>query len=453
MWLQKRAERILPIPGTRATIGANKILLRSPDLIRTEAALFRMTWVILLAIIAMGFLVQGPVPTAVGLWELQLHPARLINDFTAIAGTGATMVNAALVAAIGLSLLRVNGIRISGPAIAAVFTMLGFGLFGKTPLNVLPIILGVFVSARIAGKKFDQYILIALFGTALAPVVSTIAVELAGASAYTWPAAVAAGIALGILLPPAAMVMLRLHQGYNLYNIGLTSGFLALFASSVLLAGGATLDATLIWNDRPDMVLRLFVPVISGVLVVAGLIDGPRTAVRDLRRILKLSGRLPSDFMDLVSHHGSLLNMGLLGFAAWAYVLAVGAPLNGPVLGGIFTVIGFGAFGKHLRNCLPVVLGVLAATLVFRVDPTSPGAILALLFGTTLAPIAGEFGMKLGFVAGVLHFTIVMRSGAWHAGLALYNNGFAGGLTATLLAAVTEWYHQSDRRSSTKEQE
>ncbi|MFP4375295.1 MAG: DUF1576 domain-containing protein, partial [Spirochaetaceae bacterium] len=449
----KPAHQILPKPVTRVTMESLETPRRSPDLIRTETGLYRLTWVILLAIIAVGFLVQGPARTAVGLWELQLHPARLINDFTAVAGTGATMVNAALVAAIGLSLLKINRIRISGPAIAAVYTMLGFGLFGKTPVNVLPIIVGVFVAARIAGKKFDQYILIALFGTALAPVVSTIAVEVVGASAYSWPAAVAAGIALGILLPAAAMVMLRLHQGYNLYNIGLTSGFLALFASSVLLAGGATLEGTLIWNDRPDIVLRLFVPVISAVLVWAGLVDGSRTAIVDLRRILKLSGRLPSDFMDLVSPHGSLLNMGLLGFASWLYVLAVGAPLNGPVLGGIFTVVGFGAFGKHLKNCLPVVVGVLAATLVFRVDPTAPGAILALLFGTTLAPLAGEFGPTLGFVAGVLHFTIVMRSGAWHAGIALYNNGFAGGLTATLLAAVTEWYHQSDRGSPTKERE
>ena len=432
-------------------MGTHETPQRSPDLIRTEAGLYRMTWVILLAIIAVGFLVQGPVPTIVGLWELQLHPARLINDFTAIAGTGATMVNAALVAAIGLSLLRINRIRISGPALAAVFTMLGFGLFGKTPVNVIPLIVGVFVAARIAGKKFNQYILIALFGTALGPVVSTIAVELSGASAFTWPAAVGAGIALGILLPPAAMVMLRFHQGYNLYNIGLTSGFLALFVSSFLFAGGATLEGTLIWNDRPDLALRLLIPLISGVLVAAGLVDNPRTAFADLRRILKLSGRLPSDFMTLVSPSGTLLNMGLLGLAGWVYVLAVGAPLNGPVLGGIFTVIGFGAFGKHLKNCLPVVVGVLAATLLFGVDPTSPGAILALLFGTTLAPIAGEFGMTLGFVAGVLHFTIVMRSGAWHAGMTLYNNGFAGGLTATLLAAVTEWYHQADRGSPRKE--
>lgn len=405
------------------------------------------------AAVVAGLAAQGVEPTLAGLWRLQMHPARLINDFTAIAGAGATLVNAALVAAIGLALLRINGIRMSGPAISAVFTMMGFGLFGKTPLNVLPIILGVFVAAKISGKRFNQYILIALFGTALGPVVSTIAVELLPGSAVAWPAAVAGGIACGILLPPVAMVMLRFHQGYNLYNIGLTSGFLALFVASVLIAGGAEFDGMLVWNRRPEAVLRLLVPVLSGVLIAAGLSNGPRTAVRDLGRVLKLSGRLPSDFVDMVSPFGVLLNMGLLGLAAWVYVLVVGAPLNGPVLGGILTVVGFGAFGKHLKNTLPVVAGVFAATLVFGVDPAAPGAILALLFSTTLGPIAGDFGMGVGFVAGILHFVIVSRSGAWHAGMSLYNNGFAGGLTATFLAAVMEWYHQADRQSARKREQ
>jgi hypothetical protein len=46
-------------------------------------------------------------------------------------------------------------------------------------------------------------------------------------------------------------------------------------------------------------------------------------------------------------------------------------------------------------------------------------------------------------VAGFLHLTIVLRSGEWHAGIDLYNNGFAGGLTATLLVALIEWYRAS----------
>ncbi len=426
--------------------------LRRTNLTRTESALYWLTWGVLFSIILVGLIYEGPEEAITGLRVLQLHPARLVNDFTAIGGTGATLINAALVAAVGLVLIRGNRISISGPSLAAVYTMLGFGLFGKTPVNILPIILGVYLAAKLSGREFNQYILIALFGTALAPVVSTVAVELFPGSTLAWPAAVTFGAALGMLLPSAAMVMLRFHQGYNLYNIGLTSGFLALFAASLFLVGGAELGSQLVWNQQPDLPLRMFVPALSLLLLLAGLVSGPRKAVKDLLEISKLSGRLPSDFMDMVSPAGALINMGLLGLLSWGYTLLVGAPLNGPVLGGILTVIGFGAFGKHLLNSLPVAVGILAATFFFGVDPTAPGAILAILFGTTLAPIAGEFGFLVGVVAGFLHFVMVSRTGGWHAGMSLYNNGFAGGLTATLLAAVMEWRSQFVRPKEVKDE-
>nr|MDA3947653.1 DUF1576 domain-containing protein [Spirochaeta sp.] len=238
------------------------------------------------------------------------------------------------------------------------------------------------------------------------------------------------------------------HQGYSLYNVGLTSGFLGLFVAAVLVAGGAELSGTLIWNGEPELMLQLLIPVLSVIVIAVGIGMKRSGALRDFLRITRQPGRLPSDFMDLVSPAGTLVNMGVLGIAAWGYVLAVGAPLNGPVLGGILTVFGFGAFGKHPRNCAPVVVGILVATLLFRADPAAPGPILAFLFGTTLAPIAGSFGIGVGFAAGFLHYVLVMRSGAWHLGLSLYNNGFAGGLTATLVAAVMEWHHQSERRGT-----
>lgn len=430
-----------------------------------ERKLYHLTWVILIAIAGAGFLSQGLESALRGVWVLQVHPARLINDYTAVAGAGATLVNAVLVAAIGLALVGLTGTRVSGPTISAVYTMLGFGLFGKTPINSLPIIAGVFIAAWVSRKRFNEYILIALFGTALAPLVSMVAVEIIAPGVASWSAAVLAGIVFGILLPPAAVVMLRFHQGYNLYNIGLTSGFLGLFAASLVIAGGIELPGSLIWNMDPPVVLRLFVPVLSAALLAAGLFfaglspdegspdgdsrgsrRGALSVLSDFVRLNRLSGRLPSDFMEMVSMRSTLVNMGALGFASWIYVLAVGAPLNGPVIGGILTIVGFGGFGKHLVNCWPVMAGILAATLIFGVDPAAPGAILAILFGTTLAPLAGDFGIGVGFVAGFLHLVMVSRSGAWHAGISLYNNGFAGGLTATLLAAFMEWF-QSTRQS------
>ena len=141
--------------------------------------------------------------------------------------------------------------------------------------------------------------------------------------------------------------------------------------------------------------------------------------------------------------------MGVMGLVTWGYVLAVGGDLNGPVLGGILTAMGFATFGKHPRNGWPIVAGVVAACLLFGKDLAAPGPLLAALFSLTLAPLAGEFGVFVGFIAGFLHLVMVERTGAWHLGTNLYNNGFSGGLTATLLVAVIEWYrsnHSAERK-------
>jgi hypothetical protein len=410
---------------------------------KQERLLYALIVVILAAVVVAGLVAQGVVPTLEGVWHLQTHPARLVNDFTEAAGEGAALVNAALVAFVGLILVRVNGISLSGPTVAAVFTMLGFGLFGKTPLNIAPIILGVWIAARIAGKRFRDYIIIGLFGTALGPLVSLIAVETGLSPAAAIPIAAAAGLVAGMLLPAVALVMLRLHQGFNLYNIGLTTGFLALFAAAIILGRGRSFPAQLVWNSSPSLLLVNLVPALCILLVGAGFIAGRGAAILSFFRILQLPGRLPSDFMDMESASGALINMGVLGIGVWLYVYLVGGDFNGPVLGGILTVIGFAAFGKHIWNAAPVILGVTVAAIIYSRELSAPGVILAVLFGTTLAPLAGEFGIVMGVIAGFLHLSIVLRTGAWHMGIGLYNNGFAGGLTATILVSVIEWYRSN----------
>ena len=61
---------------------------------------------------------------------------------------------------------------------------------------------------------------------------------------------------------------------------------------------------------------------------------------------------------------------------------------------------------------------------------------LASLFATTLAPIAGRFGWHWGLVAGFLHSSAALTVGPVHAGLNLYNNGFAAGIVAAVLVPV-----------------
>jgi len=92
-----------------------------------QRVLYIVLSVLLLLTAVAGLILDGQ-RALTGFVELQIHPARLLSDFTLIAGAGAALLNATLVAGLGLLIVRLTGIRLSGPTIAGVFTMLGFGL-------------------------------------------------------------------------------------------------------------------------------------------------------------------------------------------------------------------------------------------------------------------------------------------------------------------------------------
>jgi len=352
----------------------------------------------------------------------------------AIGGPAAALVNAGLVGLCGLFLARGCGAALSGPTIAGVFTMAGFALFGKTVWSIWPPILGVALFARVTGQSFKSYILVALFGTALAPLVTHVAFGLGWGVA----AGALAGMAAGFLLPPLAVYMLRLHQGYNLYNVGLTCGFLGLFVTGLLESVGFKATLPLHWSEQHSDALGWLLLVYVSALLVVGLLLA--RGLGGLRLLSREGGRLPSDFVATHGAGAALANMGLVGLLGWGYIRAVGGTFNGPTLGGVLTMVGFAAFGKHPLNILPLMLGVYLGSQVMVWDPAQPGVLLAALFVTTLAPLSGGFGPLVGVLAGALHLTMVMRTAPWHAGLNLYNNGFAGGLTATLLVAIISWW-------------
>ena len=392
-----------------------------------------------LGIIAAGLIADGPAASLIGFFRLQGSAARLINDFTVIGGTGGALLNAGIMGLLALLVIRISGVTMSGPTLAATLTIIGFSLFGKTPLNALPVVFGVFLASKAAGKPFLSYILMALFGTALGPLVSYLVSE-AGLSGPLGPGlGIVSGILAGFMLPALAMAMLRMHEGFNLYNVGFTCGFLGLFAAAALAAARRDMSVTIIWNSTPNLALILLVPCLGLLFVLWGAVLDKRALGKNLLAILKLSGRLPSDFMESVSPGAALANAGILGLVGTAYLLAIRADFNGPVIGGLLTLMGFATFGKHPRNSFPIAAGVIAATLLFGKSLTAPGPVLAVLFATTLAPLAGEFGPFVGFAAGFVHLLVVERSAAWHGGLDLYNNGFAGGLTATLFVAIMQW--------------
>lgn len=387
-----------------------------------------------------GVIIDGPAYAFKQFIYIQLVPARLISDFIQMAGIGAALINSAFVGLIGLIIILKIKVKLSGPTFAAVFTLMGFGLFGKTPLNILPIILGVYLSGRFVGKQFKEYIIIALFGTALGPLVSLIAFELGLTGFLAIFSGISIGVITGFFLPAMAVSMLHLHQGYNLYNMGLTCGFVGLFAASFIKIAGHEFVTTLEWHSEPSLFLTLLIPVISLILIGTALFNGKLKALKSFKKIQRIPGRLPSDFMDIQSMEGALINSGIIGLLATLYVILVGGDFNGPIIGGILTIMGFSTFGTNLKNSWPVVTGVLLCSLIFGISLNAPGPLLAAIFVTTLGPLAGEFGWKVGILAGFIHLTLVLQTGSWHGGMNLYNNGFAGGLTASLIVAVIQWY-------------
>jgi hypothetical protein len=400
----------------------------------SQQAWLRLLVAYMLALVGFGIVYGWREGIWGGLLRILQAPGILLSDYAALGGLGAAMVNAGLVGLAGIALVRASGVLLSGPTIAAVFTMAGFGLFGKNVWSIWPVILGVALFGRVARRPFKSYILVALFGTALAPLVTQVAYGF-GLGILT---GVAVGLIAGFALPPLAVYMLRLHQGFNIYNVGLTCGFLGLFITALFEGMGLKTTPVLHWAETYSHTLSVALLVyVASILATGMILSRGRPGLAGL---IREAGTLPTDFVELYGAGPTLVNMGLVGVIGWTYIALVGGTFNGPTLGGVLTMVGFAAFGKHPLNISPVMLGVYLASRAMVWQPAQPGPLLAALFSTTLAPISGGFGPLVGVLAGAIHLTLVMRTAPWHAGLNLYNNGFAGGLTATAVVATLGWW-------------
>lgn len=388
----------------------------------------------LLALILLGILWPSEEPLWDSYVEILKAPGMLITDYFAVGGIPPTLINAGVVGLIGLFLIYISKTSLSGPTIAGVFTMVGFALFGKTPINIWPVIAGVACSAYLKGQKFRSYIVVALFGTALGPVVTQIAYGLD----LSYGIGVLAGLGTGLLLPAMASHVLHNHQGFNLYNVGFTCGLMGMYVTALLKWGGKMPEMAFLWHTEDQLPLAVFFSCYFGLMIILGW-QGRKASFK----LWKLPGTLVSDFVSEEGMKATLCNMGVVGLIGMAYIALVGGEYNGPTLGGVFTMVGFAAFGKHAKNIWPLMAGVFLASLLSPWSAGEPGVVLAALFGTTLAPIAGGFGPLIGLLAGMVHLAVVMHVGEFHAGLNLYNNGFAGGLVGTLFISVHRWFQNN----------
>jgi hypothetical protein len=394
----------------------------------------------LLALFPLAFVITGlsldtPQAIAQGLLRILSSRDTLVTDYMGLGGIGAALVQAGLLTLGVMAIYWRAGAVIGGASVACLFLVLGFGLFGKSLINIWFIVFGVWLFARYKGEPFAKHINTAFFGAALAPIFTEILFSSALPLYVSLPLAVATTLLIGFVLVPAAAHLFKAHMGYTLYNIGWVAGIVGTLVVAVYKSYGFVPEPVFIWTTGNN---RLLGALLAGLFVAmaAAAFALDRQAGSRLLGMMRLPGRSPTDFVALDGIGPVLLNMSLTGAIGTAYVLSVGADLNGPTIGAILTIVGFSAYGKHPRNIVPIMIGVFISSLAKDWNAGEPSAVLAALFGTTLAPIAGRFGWHWGIVAGIVHSSVAQSVGQVHGGLVLYNNGFAAGLVAAILVPV-----------------
>lgn len=391
-----------------------------------------------LALIILGLLLDGSSRVLSGMWAIIIQSDLLITDYVATAGLGAALVNTGLVAIASMIVIKLGGEPLHGFTLAIFGIMSGFALFGKNIVNMWPIILGTWLYAKYQKEPFGKYITPALLSTALAPLVTYgtyLGNQLVGVPVGMLTGLLT-GILIGFVLPPLAAHTGKIQNGVNLYNMGFACGMLSMMMVPVLTGLGLKPDSVLHWADGYNETFVLMVGGLCLLLAGGGLFCtgvSPRKVLAGYRDILSTSGQAPCDYLHSFGVGPVLINMSINGALAVAYILLVDGQLNGPTIGGVLTIMGFSACGKHTGNILPIMVGVLLGGNLMHYAPNLPALQLAALFGTTLAPVSGHFGWPFGILAGFIHSALVLQTGGPVAGLNLYNNGFSGGLIAIVL--------------------
>ena len=378
-----------------------------------------------------------PQELASGVRSIILSRDALITDYFELVGYGPAFFNAALVMTISLVMIEYAELPFTGLTIAAVFINTGFGFWGKNVVNILPIHFGTFLYAKAHNTPMSRYTYTALFATCLAPFVTELTYILPFGLWGNLAIAIIAGLFVGYVLPPLSQHTASMHMGYSLFNVGFSGGTLAFVMFCVLKSFGIESQSVFIWKaeQHPKLIIGVYMYLLAAFLLGLYMNEGK---MKSLLKILKHPGRAVADFVLMDGPGATLMNMALTGTAALTYAMLIDADFSGPVLGCLFTVFGFAAFGAHLRNYLPVLLGVYLSTFLTQYSANDAGMIIAAFFVVGVAPIAGQFGVIPGILAGMLHSCIVMCTSQMYGGLNLYNNGFSCGWVAIVMIPALE---------------
>lgn len=383
-----------------------------------------------LSFLLLSFYYSSPLEIFEGLKKAIFWHHRLVSDSFEIIGIGPSLFNAGVLGLLSVALVMYLNLKPNGLIFVSTTLVIGFSFLGKNPLNVFPIVLGTWCYAQVRGIEFKQVAMTGLLGSTLAPVLSTLAL-LTENFYLGLLLALGVGLVIGFFLPMISSYVVVAHHGYSLYNMGFSAGLFAILIHSLLKGRGIEIELVSHLSETFSYPLFYLLLGLFILYFVLGFLANQKS-LQGFELLHKQHGRLVSDFTYTVGYPVSLMNTGLLGLLclAIAYYFQT---LNGAVLCGLFSVVAFASFGKHLRNTIPIMIGVFLASFWMKTDFHPSILVMTAFLGTSLAPISGEFGSLAGLVAGFLHLNFVVNFASLHGGMNLYNNGFSAGLLAMIL--------------------
>lgn len=394
--------------------------------------------------IIMGLLLQPIGEFIAGYGRILVSESILLTDYVVVGGIGPTLFNSGSLMLLSYILIRKLGLSVNGSIFAGILTIGGFAFFGKNLINVSIIYFGVYLYAKYRRIRLKTVIVVFLFSTGISPLSSVI---MFGSGMNYWmsiPLGIVLGVFSGFLLVELSSHVITFHRGYDLYNVGFAGGILAFAYFSIFKLFDIEYATNLIYtNSQHTLLLLMFIGICVVYMFFGLYLNG--FSLKGYHRILKLSGKAVTDFTRKDKEAMTLFNIGITGLAALLMLVILRVNINGPVFGGLFTIIGFAAFGKHLRNVLPPMIGVVLATKLFGVDLSVP-VVLAVIFATGLAPIAGDYGIIIGILAGMLHLPVAISLSELHGGVLLYSNGFAAAFTAVIITTIIQTFRRRELR-------
>ena len=389
-----------------------------------------------------------------GFLQILSQPCKVTTNYFSVGGFSATFLNMGLVALIMVVLFHVTKTKVNNVSTLAFFLTLGFCSWGIHVLNMWFTMLGVVISNFIKKEKFYANVNAMLFSTGVAPIISDLLVryphaETIGFNLLGVVLAVAVGIIVGIIVSAGLPHSPNVHKGFNLYSAALPVGMSMFFLNGMLYKvmgvelPGATGDMAVgSWANTNIFCIVLFV-----LCIVLALIMGAGkdywNLLKNRQQVNNVSGTLGNAVM--------LMNVGVYGLFILAYYNLVGAAFNGVTFGLIFCMLCTCNSGSRPTNVWPIMLGYVVASTVsgwiapllggnFSLAVNAQAILVGLCYANGLSPICDKYGWHYGFLAAMIHYTIVTLVPGIHGGFCLYNGGFTGIFVCIILIPVLEKY-------------